>query len=358
MKERFNNKAVLITGANGGLGSAFASAFAAEGAKLILSGRNIEALKTTASNLQGAPKIFPLDFTDAASHTALREFVIETYGKVDVIINAVGADVRKPLDDHTPAEIQTLLNSNLHGAILLTQAFLPHMRRQNEGAIIHVGGFADGRLAFPFYSVDVATRAGLFSFIESVNRELALNHSKVNLGYFSPSPADTAAERPFHPIWREMGVKILPVETIAQELLTMIEKRRNISIMGGFSTKLFAGINSISPKMADAILLKKYGQTLKKYLVDDSASSSPASASWTLWLGTALIVLSTLLYGGLFVLPFLSITGAMKLTVTPFLILFGELTFWIGGALLGKEVVTRYKKYLNPCNWFSKSTAS
>jgi NADP-dependent 3-hydroxy acid dehydrogenase YdfG len=356
MPSRFTDKIVLVAGANGGLGSAFARAFAAEGAQVILAGRNLAALEAVAASLQGGAQTCVLDFTDAGSHAGLRQFALEQFGRVDVVVNAVGADVRKPLEEHTPEEIQRLLDVNLRGAILLTQAFLPDMRERNDGMLVHVGGFADGRLAFPFYSVDAATRAGLFTFIEALNRELKLEHSRVQVGYFSPSPADTEAERPFHPIWREMGVSILPVEKIAEALLAMIARRRRLDIMGGFGTRLFAGLNAIAPALADALLLDQYGRTLKKHLIERNPSPPPASP-WMMRLGIALVVISTLLYGGLLLLPFLSLPTATKLAVTPLLILFGEATFWIGGALLGKEVVARYKQYLNPCNWFCKPTA-
>jgi NADP-dependent 3-hydroxy acid dehydrogenase YdfG len=356
MKPRFTDKVILITGANGGLGSAFAQAFAAEGARLILAGRNMEALNVLASTLNGQVQVHPLEIADARSHADLRQSILEEFGSVDIVVNAAGTDVRKPFENHSADEIQTLLNINLHGAILLTQTFLPMLREKDGGMVVHVGGFADGRLAFPFYSVDAGTRAGLFTFIEAVNRELRLENSKTIAGYFSPSPAGTEAERPFHPIWREMGVKILPAEKIAEELLTMIMQRRKVHIMGGFGTRLFASVNAISPRLADLILLNRYSAILKKHLIDKNPAPPPPAA-WMFPLGIGLVILSTLLYGGLIALPFFSIPTTTKLAATPLLIFFGEATFWVGGALLGKEIVTRYKQYLNPCNWFCKPSA-
>lgn len=83
--------------------------------------------------------------------------------------------VRKFFEQHTVADFRRLLDANLIGAMLLIHTFLPAMRKQNSGIIVHIGGFADGRLAFPYYSANVATRAGIFSFVESLNRELRTN---------------------------------------------------------------------------------------------------------------------------------------------------------------------------------------
>lgn len=70
--------------------------------------------------------------------------------------------------------------------------------------------------------------------------------------------------------------------------------------------------------------------------------------------GTLLVVFSFIAYGLLFVVPFLPLSAALKVGVSSVLVVAGEITFWVGGALLGKEMVKRYRRYLNPCAWFHK----
>ncbi|HMV97512.1 MAG TPA: SDR family oxidoreductase, partial [Anaerolineales bacterium] len=135
MKPNFNSKVVLITGANGGLGSAFAQAFAEQGAQVILAGRNLPALQSLADSMPDAPAIHTLEFDNPENHLALRQFISDSFGKVDIIVNAIGADTRKLLEEHQQDEIHKLLSANLHGAILLTQTFLPLMKSQNDGMI-------------------------------------------------------------------------------------------------------------------------------------------------------------------------------------------------------------------------------
>jgi hypothetical protein len=69
------------------------------------------------------------------------------------------------------------------------------------------------------------------------------------------------------------------------------------------------------------------------------------------WIGVGLIVLSFLLYGGLLALPFRPISLRSKLVLSSLLVIGGEATFWVGSIVVGKEVITRYKRYFNPRSW-------
>ena len=76
-----------------------------------------------------------------------------------------------------------------------------------------------------------------------------------------------------------------------------------------------------------------------------------ASPPWSRWLGAGILILSFAFYGSLLLLPFLSIDGVTKAAAVPVLIVLGEIAFWIGGILLGKEVVARYRHFFNPRYW-------
>jgi short-subunit dehydrogenase len=229
-------------------------------------GRNEDKLKKVAEELSGDITICTADITETQSITRLAK-VSQTWSEhIDIIVNVSGYDVRKSLNQHSYEEIKKSLDVNLYGAILITRVFLPYMNQKPGSTIVHIGGFADGRMAFPYYSADVASRAGLYSFIESINRELVVERSKIRVSYFCPSPADTEAERPYHPLWRKMGISILTVDQVSSALLKMIEKNKTVSIMGGFLTVFFAKLNSVFPRLADVIVMKSYGIMLREYL--------------------------------------------------------------------------------------------
>jgi hypothetical protein len=74
--------------------------------------------------------------------------------------------------------------------------------------------------------------------------------------------------------------------------------------------------------------------------------------------GIVLIIISSIVYLLLLVVPFLKIETSAKLTLVPVIIIVGEITFWAGTFFVGKELVKRYRSYLNPLKWFRKRSGS
>jgi hypothetical protein len=80
--------------------------------------------------------------------------------------------------------------------------------------------------------------------------------------------------------------------------------------------------------------------------------------NWKFKIGIALIALSTMFFISIIAVPFLHVDSKTKITISTILVVLGEVTFWIGGILLGKELFNKYKSYLNPKNWRKKKTAA
>lgn len=83
-------------------------------------------------------------------------------------------------------------------------------------------------------------------------------------------------------------------------------------------------------------------------------NTESAGKPWIKKIGILLVILSCVLYGGLFLVPFSPYTAGTKAVISTALVVTGEASFWVGALLLGKEIVTRYKKHLNPLSWFKK----
>ncbi len=257
------SQVVVIVGATGGLGGAIAKAYAARGARLALAARSQDRLQALAETLGGETLVLTADITSADDLEAVSRACVEHFGRVDVVVNAAGHDVRRAFLDHSAANIERLVTINLMGAIWVTRAFMPVMLTQRSGVIAHLGGFADGRLAFPYYTVDSAARAGVRGFVDAINREH--EGSGVTLTFFCPAPADTDAERPFHALWRSMGTPIVSPEQVANALIKAVETRKHVYVMGS-ATRLFAWINSLSSDLADRLLMRRYRVLIRDFL--------------------------------------------------------------------------------------------
>lgn len=79
-----------------------------------------------------------------------------------------------------------------------------------------------------------------------------------------------------------------------------------------------------------------------------------AGSKWIKKMGLFLVILSCVLYGGLLLVPFTPYTTGTKAVISSALVVSGEASFWLGALILGKEIVTKYRRYLNPIRWFKK----
>ena len=259
----YHGKTVAVYGATGGLGLHIAKKAALIGANLVIAGRNRKKLEDVNKNLSLNAEIIQADINSYSSLEVFAEKVYGKYSSVDAVINASGTDIRKSLIHYKPSEIESLISINLTANIYLTKAFLPYFLEKKQGVMLHIGGFGDGRLAFPYYSVEAAARSGLYSFIESVNREIECK--KVKILYFCPAPADTDAEKPYHSLWKKMGVKIIGPKKVADEVLNAVKKRKQVSFMG-LDTALGVKINLMNKKLADILFMNNYSKQIKEFI--------------------------------------------------------------------------------------------
>lgn len=156
-------KAVLITGAAGGVGRATALAFAREGARLALAGRTPGTLEEVARDAEalGAKAIaVPTDVTDDGSVTRLVARTRATYGRVDVLVNNASVGVLGDFLELTDADWMQRIDVKLMGYVRCIRAVIPEMRAQGGGRIINVGGVPFQPVT-PTNTVHTASNAGI-----------------------------------------------------------------------------------------------------------------------------------------------------------------------------------------------------
>ena len=167
---RLDDKVVVVTGASSGLGVAFAQAFAEAGADLVLGARRVDRLPETGALVEAAGRRYAhlqTDVTDPDQCTALVQQAIDTFGRVDVLVNNAGLGWAKPATRETPAEFLRVLDVNLNGAYWMAQAFC--RAATGGGSIINISsvlGIRPGMLPQAAYA---ASKAGLIG----LTRDLA-----------------------------------------------------------------------------------------------------------------------------------------------------------------------------------------
>lgn len=183
MIPRLDGKVVLVSGAGSGIGRAAAVRLADEGAALVLVGRTARALLDTQAAIRTVrAEIRPTDVSDPASVESLAQEVLSRFGRLDILVNAAGINVtRRSLAEASDDDFQSVLNINLRGAFLLSRAFLPTMRSQGGGLIVHVGsdssirGNRFGGVAY------IASKFGLRGLAEAINAEERQSGVRVTL---------------------------------------------------------------------------------------------------------------------------------------------------------------------------------
>jgi NAD(P)-dependent dehydrogenase (short-subunit alcohol dehydrogenase family) len=186
----------LITGASKGLGKAMALALAEAGAQLALVARQAEALAqaTAEARALGAEaEGFAADVSDEQQVARLAEQVIGRFGKLHILINNAGVNIRKPVTEFTLAEWRRVIDVNLTGAFLMVRAFLPHMRGHGYGRIINVTSTMS-HVGLPLRTAYASSKAGLLGFTRALALELA--PEGITVVGISPGPFATEINRP------------------------------------------------------------------------------------------------------------------------------------------------------------------
>ena len=184
-----NGNVAVVIGGNSGIGRAIAIGLAEAGADTVPTARRLEQVKTVAGEIErrGRRSLrITSDVTDRSSLENLLHKVIESFGKVDILVNSAGYNRRAPTLDFPEAEWDRLMNTNLTGALRACQVFGRHMIERRYGRIINIASMGSF-LALYEVAAYCASKAGLASLTKSLAIEWARHGVSVNAiapGYF------------------------------------------------------------------------------------------------------------------------------------------------------------------------------
>jgi dehydrogenase/reductase SDR family protein 7B len=230
--DRFAGKVVWITGASSGIGEALATAFAREGALLVLSSRRADELERVRAGLARTLEHFclPLDLTQSATFPALTARVLEKFGRVDILVNNGGVSQRALAADIL----------NYFGTVALTKAVLPSLLARGAGHVVVISSVL-GYIGMPGRSTYSASKHALHGYFDSLRAELWRTGVKVTLvcpGYVLTKVSANAlgAQGATHGVTDATHERGISAERCAEATLRAIARGKEEISVGGFET--------------------------------------------------------------------------------------------------------------------------
>ena len=181
-------KVALITGGSKGIGFAIAEALVSQGARVMITGRNAADLERAQARLGPRALSVSADARLAEEVERAVQATVDGHGGLDVLVNNAGIGIFKNAADMSPAEWQSIIDTNLSGVFYYCHAAIPHLRRRGGGWIVNISSLA-GKNPFTGGAAYCASKAGLNAFSEALMQEVRYDNIRVT--YVMPGSVAT-----------------------------------------------------------------------------------------------------------------------------------------------------------------------
>jgi len=252
----FEDKRVLITGASGGIGRALVAMLLDEGAHVLLSGRDHEALSAVVQGHAERERtaVFSADLTRASDRAALCDFASRWRGGINVLINNAAVNDFSLLRSQSAESLEVAIATNLVAPIDLCRRLSACLERSETAHIVNIGSVF-GSIGFAGNSVYCATKFGLRGFSEALRRELA--NTSIQVHYFAPRATRTAFNSDLVNDMNEaLGNASDDPAQVARSIVGALQADQ-VECVIGWPEKFFARLNALLPRLVDAALLQK-----------------------------------------------------------------------------------------------------
>ena len=217
---------VLITGAARGLGRAMAERFAAEGAEVVLTdldGEAVEAAREELARSGSRCRAYALDVTDAAAIAQVRADLARDAGAIDLLVNNAGVVFGGGFLDVPLQQHRLTYRVNIEGVVAMTHAFLPDVIRSPRGHLVFIAS-ASGYVGLPNGATYASSKWAAIGFAESIRAELKhLGHRKVGVTTVCPTYIDTGMFEGAEP---PKTTKMLTPPQVAEKIIEGVKRRR------------------------------------------------------------------------------------------------------------------------------------
>jgi 3-oxoacyl-[acyl-carrier protein] reductase len=191
MSKKLEGKVALVTGGSRGIGAAIAKRLASDGANVAITyTKGGDAAASVVKEIERAGRkaiAIQADAADAAAVKAAVEKTMATFGRLDVLVNNAGTAIPKTFEEATLEEMDRVLDINVRGVFVATQAALKHMK--DGGRIIMIGSAVGERVLVPGLVPYSATKGAVKMFTQGLSREVGSRGITVN--NIQPGPIDT-----------------------------------------------------------------------------------------------------------------------------------------------------------------------
>ncbi len=206
--EKLSGKKILVVGATGGIGSSLVKLLHQSGASLFISGRNNEKLLALSQQIGlSSSCMAAVDITSSTEVEQLAVQVNAEMGTLDILINASGIGIIKPLEQLSLEDFMQSLQTNLVGSFLLVKAFLPAMKEVKKGLIINIPGVL-GKVPMAGAAAYSASKYGIVGMMQSIREELKRTEIRITNIFLG------GVDSPF---WETIDLKVQKEKMIREE---------------------------------------------------------------------------------------------------------------------------------------------
>ncbi len=248
---------LLLLGASGGIGAELAKRLTAQGASLIISGRNLLPLQRLATQLATKTQCVAADLSNLAGREQL---LLALPDKLDGVVFAAGSNDFALFEQQDPCKIRQLFELNALLPILLTRALLPRLTPQAR--LVYVGSTL-GAIGYPGYAAYGASKAALKHFVQALRREMA--DTALQFCYIAPRATQTSMNTlAAQQLNQALGSKTDQPDWVAEQILTQLTATRMQDKNLGLPERLFIRLNALLPSLLDKALRKQL-TTIKQF---------------------------------------------------------------------------------------------